>query len=109
MDYHAHIYWGTPTERYTAMAIREWFTNQPGCTLGRVWDQPVGPHPLPMYQVVYSTYNKDFIESFLRVNHETNSILLHESIKDDLRDHSEGVRWLGPELQLKLEIFLQEN
>ena len=31
--------------------------------------------------------------------------MLHESILDDLRDHTENVRWLGSELLLKLNIF----
>lgn len=30
------------------------------------------------------------------------TILLHEDTGDDLRDHTEGTRWLGNELKLDL-------
>lgn len=73
--------------------------------MGRVWDKPVGPHPLPMYQVVYNSSNQNLVEQFLREYRGTNTVLLHESINDDLRDHTEGARWLGETLELKLDIF----
>ena len=104
MEYHAHIYWRNPAERERAMILREWLS-QEGCVMGRVWDTAIGPHSWPMYQVIYNSNNKGRIESFLRVNRETNSILLHESINDDLRDHTDGARWLGEELPLRLWIF----
>ena len=104
MEYHAHIYWKNPSERARAIMFREWLEKE-GCIMGRVWDEPIGPHPLPMYQVIYTSDKKGRIESFLQANRETMSILLHESINDDLRDHTEGARWLGNELELKLSIF----
>ena len=104
MEYHAHIYWENPSQRDRAMMLREWL-EQEGCVMGRVWDWPISPHPLPMYQVIYNEYNKGRIESFLKVNRETNKILLHESINDDLRDHTEGARWLGEPLLLNLSVF----
>lgn len=107
MDYHAHIYWKNAEERSRAMRFREWLENE-GCIMGRVWDEPIGPHTMPMYQVIYNTDKKGRIESFLQANRETMSILLHEAINDDLRDHTDGARWLGEELPLKLYIFNDE-
>jgi DOPA 4,5-dioxygenase len=104
MEYHAHIYWTTPEESANAISFRENLADL-GCKLGRVWDQPIGPHPLPMYQAVYDSSNKDLVEQYLTVNRGSNTILLHESINDDLRDHTDGARWLGQALALKLEIF----
>jgi len=108
MEYHAHVYWGNSAERNRAMMLREWLEKE-GCIMGRVWDTPIGPHPLPMYQVIYNNGNKGRVESFLRANRETNSILLHESINDDLRDHTYGARWLGKELILNLQIFEEQQ
>lgn len=104
MDYHAHIYWRNSAERERAMLLREWLETN-NFQLGRVWDEAIGPHSAPMYQVIYSTLRKDYIEKFLKVNRINNPILLHEAIKDDLRDHTDGARWLGDELPLKLYIF----
>ena len=104
MEYHAHVYWRTPEERETALSLhfqlQEW-----GCKIGRVYDQPIGPHPLPMYQVLYTSSNAELVEKFLSKYRNTNSVLLHESINDDLRDHTEGTRWLGTPLELKLDFF----
>jgi DOPA 4,5-dioxygenase len=104
MEYHAHIYWKNLKERERAMLIREWMGEQ-DVMLGRIHNVPVGPHPLPMYQVVYDTLTKSKIEKFLELNHDTMSVLLHESINDDYRDHTDGARWLGEALKLDLSIF----
>lgn len=104
MNYHAHIYWKNSVERERAMELREWLAKE-GCQMGRVWDQEIGPHTQPMYQAIYDSHMKDRVESFLKVNRQTNSILLHEAINDDLRDHTDGAKWLGEELPLKLYVF----
>ena len=67
MEYHAHIYWRNASERKQAMRIREWLEEN-NFQLGRVWDEAIGPHTAPMYQVIYDTTRKDYIESFLKVN-----------------------------------------
>ena len=104
MEYHAHIYWRDTKERARAIGFRQYLQDH-GAVLGRVWDMPIGPHPLPMYQVIYDSSNKDLVEQYLTVNRSSNTVLLHESINDDLRDHTDGARWLGEALELKLDIF----
>ena len=99
MYYHAHIYWSTPEQKNIAVRIRDQLSELE-CELGRVWDEPIGPHPLPMYQVNYSDTNKQAVEWLLKTTGLT--ILLHEDTGDDLRDHTEGTRWLGNELKLDL-------
>ena len=77
-----------------------------GCGLGRIKDSPVGPHPLPMYQIMYDDTNKDFVEGYLSQHKGGLSILLHEDIGENhKRDHTDGARWIGNKLALKLESF----
>jgi len=103
MDYHAHIYWRDAQQRQQAMALREYLHDR-GCALGRIWDQPIGPHPLPMFQVMYSTEIKDCIESRLETAGLT--VLLHEDIGEDhVRDHTEGARWINGPLDLDLDFL----
>lgn len=104
MYYHAHVYWSNPEQREVAVGIRDQLTAL-DCSLGRVWDQVIGPHPLPMYQVNYCTTIQQSVESLLKSTGLT--VLLHEDTGDDLRDHTQGARWLGQELQLDL-IWLEE-
>lgn len=104
MYYHAHVYWSTPEQRATALSLRDPLAKT-GAGLGRVWDEPIGPHPLPMYQVSYCDDIKNLVEHWL--DDESLSVLLHEDTGDDLRDHTEGARWIGSKLNLDL-VWLEE-
>lgn len=104
MYYHAHVYWSNDEQRSTALSIRQQLTDL-DCSLGRVWDEPIGPHPLPMYQVNYCTTIQESVEQLLTSTGLT--VLLHEDTGDDLRDHTEGARWLGE--TLKLDLVWLEN
>ena len=91
MNYHAHIYWKTIEEKKIALSTRSYLQKQ-GCILGRIWDIPKGPHPLPMFQVKYNSKNQKQVEKYLKNTSLT--ILLHEDIGyDHVRDHTEGARW----------------
>lgn len=103
--YHAHIYWKNSDERAHALSMRP-FLQSLGCEMGRVHDQNVGPHPLPMYQALYTSTNQQSVETYLRANAENLSILLHEDIGiDHVKDHTDGARWIGEPLQLDLEFL----
>jgi len=103
MKYHAHIYWKDLQQREIAMLTRTYLHDR-GCELGRIWDRPIGPHPLPMFQVIYDSVIKDCIESYLSGIDLT--ILLHEDIGEDhVRDHTEGARWINGPLELDLEFL----
>lgn len=104
MKYHAHIYWRNDVERTMALAMRPSLQSM-GCGLGQVHDRAIGPHPLPMYQVMYDSNQQHKIETFLRVPSSL-SILLHEDIGiDHVRDHTQGARWFGEPLELDLEFL----
>ena len=104
MNYHAHIYWSNEQERHTAMQVRTYLHDN-GCALGRIWDKPIGPHPLPMYQAMYDSSNQGCIEEYLVKTGLT--ILLHEDIGvNHVRDHTEGALWLnGGGLELNLDFL----
>ena len=100
MYYHAHIYWQNELQRSEALKLRPQLSDL-GCSLGTVWDKQIGPHPLSMYQV---NYNSDIAEKVEALLFTTKlDILLHEDTGDDLRDHTEGARWIGHKLTLDLE------
>lgn len=105
MNYHAHVYWQNNKERDIALSLH-FQLKEYECKIGRVWDQPIGPHPLPMYQVNYNSSNQNLVESYLQSQPLT--ILLHEDIGiDHVRDHTEGARWIGEQLELDLNFLRQ--
>lgn len=100
MHYHAHIYWQNEDQRREALLLRQ-SLQALDCSLGRIWDEPIGPHPYAMYQVNYNSSNVNLVESILAKT--SLDILLHEDTGDDVRDHTTGARWLGNELALDIE------
>lgn len=100
MRYHAHVYWHNEDQRRRSLDLRAQLTAL-GCELGRIMDRPIGPHPLPMYQVNYSSENSAAVEQLLAGTGL--DILLHEDTGDDMRDHTVGARWIGQPLKLDLE------
>lgn len=101
MEYHAHIYWRSSDQKQVAIDMRKQLAEL-GCLVGSVHDEPIGPHPLPMFQAIYTTDNQNSVEQLIENNRQDLSVLLHESINDDVRDHTEGARWLGEQLDLDL-------
>ena len=103
MNYHAHVYWKNNAERDLALSLRTWL-DELGCGLGAIHDKPIGPHPLPMYQVMYDDSIKPQVEVFLQS--KSLSILLHEDIGiDHVRDHTDGARWINEPLELDLKFL----
>ena len=100
MNYHAHVYWKNNAEREIAISMRPSFLSM-SASLGAIHDKPIGPHPLPMYQIMYDTSIQTEVETLLRI--QPMSILLHEDIGiDHVKDHTDGARWINTPLELDL-------
>ena len=100
MHYHAHVYWQNEDQRRKALSLRQPLADL-GCSLGTMWDKPIGPHPYAMYQVNYNSKNAVEVEQMLA--EAKLDVLLHEDTGDDVRDHTAGARWLGNKLKLDIE------
>ena len=103
-SYHAHVYYNEKT-RKTAKRVRLSLNKLFKVRLGRWRDFPVGPHPVPMYQVAFQADQFNKVAPWLMENHEGLSVLIHPNSADDLMDHSEHALWLGKQLKLKLDMF----
>lgn len=104
MRYHAHIYWQNEDQRFEALHLRQPL-RELDCQLGSIHEEPIGPHPHAMYQVNYNSDNAKEVETLLYK--AKLHILLHEDTGDDVRDHTEGARWIGRPLDLNIK-WLEE-
>ncbi len=104
--YHAHIYY-SPETRDTAAEIRTQLDEAFNVELGRWRDEPVGPHPVSMYQVAFAPEEFPKIIPWLMINRQGLDILVHPETGDDLQDHRDNALWLGAKLELKLDMFMQ--
>jgi aromatic ring-cleaving dioxygenase len=101
--YHAHLYYAPETrliaERLRA-AIGERF---PQARVGSWHDEPVGPHPVAMYQVAFAVEEFARFVPWLMLNRDGLDILVHPLSDDSVADHTRFALWLGRPLPLRLE------
>ncbi len=100
--YHAHVYYRDPDERARAAVLRDAVDGQFDVALGRWRDTPVGPHPLPMYQVSFAADTFAAILPWLMLNRHGLTILIHPVTGDDVADHREHPFWMGETLALDI-------
>lgn len=104
--YHAHVYYRDDNERRIAGAIRDAVDERFDVELGRWRDEPVGPHPQPMYQIAFDTELFPTLVPWLQAVRGPLNILIHTSTGvSDLMDHTVGAMWLGSSLELIVEFF----
>jgi aromatic ring-cleaving dioxygenase len=104
--YHAHVYYDAAT-RPAAAALREALDERFTVLLGHWHDEPVGPHPIGMYQVIFAPDEFARVVPWLMEHHGPLSVLIHPTTDDDLGDHSDRALWLGRQLELRLDMFRQ--
>jgi DOPA 4,5-dioxygenase len=102
--YHAHIYYDQAS-RPTAESLRQALGERFAVYLGRWHDEPVGPHPIPMFEVAFSNADFPRIVPFLMLNRGGLRILVHPQTGDGYEDHATNSLWLGEPVTLRLEIL----
>jgi DOPA 4,5-dioxygenase len=107
-SYHAHLYWRSPAERAIALQVRQWIGERFGVAMGRVHDQPVGPHTEPMYQVAFTTEVFPRFVPWLMLNRGPLSVLIHPNTGRARDDHLLHALWLGQPLALREEVLPNE-
>jgi aromatic ring-cleaving dioxygenase len=104
--YHAHVYYEPDGSRDRAALLRQQLGELfPDVKLGRWHDEPVGPHPQSMYQVVFRPERLGAILPWLMLNRSGLTILVHPETGDDYADHARHALWLGAGLPLRLEVL----
>ncbi|MGH7062900.1 MAG: DOPA 4,5-dioxygenase family protein [Stellaceae bacterium] len=102
--YHAHIYYDSLT-RAKAERLRRGIGERFESRLGNWHDEPVGPHPIAMYQVAFAAAEFPLLVPWLMLNRDGLNVLVHPSTGDSLADHTRHALWLGDRLPLRLDIL----
>jgi aromatic ring-cleaving dioxygenase len=105
-DYHAHVYYDADS-RGAAARLREALEISFAVEMGRWRDEPVGPHPQPMYQVKFGTGEFARIVPWLMLNRMGLTVLVHPNTDDAYQDHAVNALWMGEKLKLRLDILRQ--
>ena len=102
--WHAHVYY-SDADRAAASGLRTQFVRMaeagddpPVLFVGRMMDRPVGPHPLPQFEVHFRERSLEEIAAMLEASGLR--ALVHPLTDDDLADHTVHARWIGAPLAL---------
>lgn len=107
--FHAHIYY-TAADRPGAAAMRERFIalTRPGSDpridfVGRVVDAPIGPHPVPQFEVHFRGDGREAVLALIAASGLR--ALVHPLTDDDLADHTTLAEWFGEPLVLDTSVL----
>lgn len=107
--FHAHIYYDA-SDRSAAEQLHTELKTHLGTGdlldvnfVGAMTDQPVGPHPVPQYEVHF--YGKALPTMLGRINAHQLRALVHRLTDDDLADHTTQALWVGEPLTLDLSVL----
>ena len=95
--FHAHIYF-TAATRERAVAFRDKLLAafpRDLLQVYRLFDQPIGPHPVGMFEADFHAPAFDRVVDYLRAERDGLDILVHQNTEDEVWNHSEGALWLG--------------
>jgi DOPA 4,5-dioxygenase len=93
-SYHAHVYYDTST-REQARQLCEAAGKQHPLTVGRMHDNPVGPHPRGSCQLAFAADRLAEVLPWLVLNRNGLTVFAHANTGDALTDHTAHVIWLG--------------
>jgi aromatic ring-cleaving dioxygenase len=100
-SYHAHVYYVAAT-RAQALALCTEAGAVFGLKVGRMHDNPVGPHPRGSCQLTVPVEQFADAIPWLVVNRHGLTVFTHAETGNALQDHTDHVTWLGPSETLKL-------
>jgi aromatic ring-cleaving dioxygenase len=103
-NFHAHVYYDLP-EREKALKLCEAAGKKFGVKVGRMHDNPVGPHPRGSCQLTIEKEQFAEVLPWLVLNRGKLTVFTHAQTGNALKDHTQHVIWLGPSETLKLDQF----
>lgn len=100
--YHVHVYYDS-SSRALALWLREQIGLRFVVQIGRLFDDPVGPHPQAQYEIGLFADEFARLIPWLMLNNQGLSVLIHPNTDQERDDHTGSVTWIGPALPLLAE------
>ncbi len=104
--YHAHVYFDGKSRQSAEIFRQGLIDTFPGrVRIHDLIDEPIGPHPLPMFEADVPASEIEAVKTWMSAHHGNHSILVHPLTGDDLADHRDFPEWIGPALKLDLDFL----
>src|ERR1700719_4024597 len=68
-------------------------------------DEPLGPHPISQFAVIFETPEFQHVVPWLMLNREGLDVLVHPLTESSYDDHSKNALWLGTPVPMRLDIL----
>jgi aromatic ring-cleaving dioxygenase len=72
---------------------------------GAFSDEPIGPHLISQFSVIFETSEFQNIVPWLMLNRDGLDVLVHPLTESSYDDHSKNALWLGTPVPVRLEIL----
>jgi DOPA 4,5-dioxygenase len=102
--FHAHVYFDAAT-REKAETLRAALAARFAVRVGAWHEKPVGPHPKAMYPVSFALDQFGPFVTWLMLNRDGLSVLVHPMTGDEVADHTANPLWLGKPLPLDIDVL----
>ncbi|KAF2203050.1 hypothetical protein GQ43DRAFT_288338 [Delitschia confertaspora ATCC 74209] len=106
-----HIYFLHTDAEETKFATELWERIRrefPELRIYQIWDKPIGPHTMAMFEVnLFTPEQFGAFIPWLVINRGPLSALVHPNTDDEERDHTQRATWMGQPLPLNLKLFKQ--
>ena len=102
--YHAHVCYDQAT-RPVAERLRDTLLGQFSVKPGAFSDEPIGPHPISQFSVIFQTEEFQKIVPWLMLNREGLDVLVHPLTESSYDHHSKNALWLGTPVPMRLDIL----
>lgn len=102
--YHAHVYFDESTVD-RAQLLCEAAGAKFNVTVGRMHHKPIGPHPSWSCQLAFGRSSYTDLLTWLALNRNGLTILIHPLTGNDLKDHTNYALWMGVPQALNLDVL----
>ncbi|MEM9276496.1 MAG: DOPA 4,5-dioxygenase family protein [Cyanobacteria bacterium P01_F01_bin.143] len=102
--YHVHVYFDEATFEQAKVLCEEAGKLFP-VKVGRMHRKPVGPHPCWSCQLAFSRNEYADLLSWLALNRNGLTILIHTLTGNALKDHTDHASWMGEAQALNLDVL----
>jgi aromatic ring-cleaving dioxygenase len=107
--YHAHVYYDV-ANRVGSESLRDLFielsaegSNPQISFVGMMVDRPIGPHPIPQYEVHFRAEARAKVITMIEA--AGMRALVHPLTDDDLADHTTLGHWIGEPIELDISVL----
>lgn len=105
--FHFHLYYPVEEIAKATKVLEQLAQEKKGASIGRIWERPVGPHPIGSCQVTVHKENFFEMMEWFFNNRQGFTVFIHADTGNDYADHTDYVLWMGKEHELKVEQFIK--